>query len=152
MLSFSKFVPLALQEQKDKYLLVTADLTLAAWNTVAAHRVATVVGTCRLVVIPYIRIAAVGASGTYILGVTGATNAWVASTAVAAMLIDTTWLSTTPAKTYALTSVHDRIVTGANVLYTIGTTAASAGALDFYIWYEPLLPGSYVQPGTGQST
>ena len=147
---FSLFLPLALQNPQSGLIKVTADLTSATWNTIQAHEILQVTGEVRILMIPKIRIAAVGATGTYILGVDGATSSWIGSTAVAAMLIDTVWLSTTPAKTFATTSVLDRVVSGgADVGYTIGTAAATAGAIDFYCWWEPLTPGSVVLPGLG---
>jgi hypothetical protein len=143
-------MPLNLQDPGRDFVKVTADLTLAAWNTVAAHEILQVTGDVRVIILPKIRVAAVGASGTYALGIEGSTSAFIGATAVAAMLINTAWLSTTPAQTYALTSILDRIVTnGADIGYTIATTAASAGVIDFYCWWEPLLPGSSVAAGTG---
>lgn len=147
---FSLFLPLALQNPAAQVIKVVADFALATWNTVAAHEILTVTGDVRILCIPKIVTTVTGATGTYVLGVEGETTAWIASTAVAAMTATKAWLGTTPAATFALTSFLDRIVVGgADVGYTIGTAAATAGKIEFYAWWEPLTPGSMVVAGAG---
>jgi len=70
-----------------RYLSVTADFALAAWNTIATHEVFTVTGTVRVRIVP--RISASLTSGgalTAQLGVAGATTAFVGNTALAALV------------------------------------------------------------------
>ena len=133
-----------------QYLSVTADFSLAAWNTIATHEVFTVTGDVRLLILPRITESLVGAGLTIQLGIAGATTAWIAATAVAAMVLGTSWLDTTPAATDLFTALLDRIVMAGNdVGYEILVAAATDGTIVFEGFWEPLSPGSTVVAGTG---
>ena len=133
------------------YLSVTSDLTLAAWNTVAAHEVFTVTGDVRAIILPRITGSLTsGGALTAQIGIEGSTAAFVGNTALAALVLNTTWLSTTPAVHYATTSLIDRVVTaGRDIGYEILTAAATGGTIVWYCWWEMLSPGSSVVVAAG---
>lgn len=133
------------------HLSVTSDFTLAAWNTVAAHEVFTVTGDVRAIILP--RITASLTSGgalTAQVGVEGATTVFVGNTALAALVLNTAWLSTTPTGQYVTTSLIDWAVTaGRDIGYQILTAAATGGTIIWYCWWEALSPGSSVVVAAG---
>ena len=134
-----------------QYLSVTSTLTAAAWNTVATHEVFTITGTVRMQLLPLITTSLTsGGALTAQIGIEGATTAFVGNTALAALVLNTAWLSTTPTGQYASTSLIDRVVTaGLDVGYEILTAAATAGVIVWHCWWEPLVSGSSVVAGTG---
>lgn len=136
------------------YLNVTADFSLAAWNTVADHEVFTVTGQVRLVIIPICTLDLTSSGGgTLALGVAGTTNAFIAATTATLIDAGEYWLTTTPVAHIPFTgtgSPIDRIVNDLDVGYAIATAVTQAGKIDFHCWWDPLLPsGGLVVAGTG---
>lgn len=134
-----------------RYISVTADLTSATWNTVAAHEILTVTGTVRVRIIPRCTSSVTsGGAITFILGTETTTNAMIASTDGTTIDAGMFWLSTTPSHYYAKTSVIDAIIAnGQDVGYTIGTNAATGGTIIFDIWWEPISSNATAVAGAG---
>ena len=134
-----------------QYLTVTSDFTAAAWNTVAQHRVLTVTGSVRALILPRITGSLTsGGALTNQIGITGSTAAFVGATAVAAMTLNNVWLSTTPAAQFAFTSLIDRIVAASqNIGYEILVAAATAGTIVWECYWEPLSSTGNVVAATG---
>lgn len=133
------------------YLTVTADLTSATWNTVAAHEILTVTGAVRVRILP-ICTGSVTSGGaiTGILGTETTTNGMITSTDLTTLDAGMAWLSDTPNHLYAKTSVLDFIIAdGQDVGYTIGSNAATGGTIVFHVWWEPLNSTGAVTAGAG---
>lgn len=143
----------------DGYLTVTADMSLAAWNTAATHEVFTVTGTVRMKVMPLctatLTDAADGASMQ--LGIAGTTNAWIASTGAAGAGGNTIeagelWIDATPADTQAAYSaaVLDKVVAGGlDVGYEITGAALTGGKIVYHCWWKDLDGTGNVVAGAG---
>lgn len=142
------------------YFVVTADMTSATWNTVASHQIAAVTGMVQMTVIPQctdtLTDAADGASIQ--LGITGTTNAIIASTGAAgagAATISTNefWVDATPADVIVTGSQVDALSFivggGIDVGYEITGAALTGGTLLFHVWWTPLDATGAVAAGTG---
>ena len=134
------------------YLAVTADLSSATWNSSSSngHEVFTVTGSVRIRILP---IATTGptavASSVISLGTSGSHAAFIANTSTSGIDTNEAWLTTTPAAQYAYSSLVDRIVVGEDIGYDISTAPATAGAIVFHAWWEPLNSTGAVAAGTG---
>lgn len=134
-------------------LTITADMSNAQWNTVATHEILTVTGTVRVIIIPVCTTNLTdGGGGTIQLGLAGATSAFIAATTAADIDASELWLGTTPAASFARSSVIDRIVTGGvDIGYEIAVAALTGGALSFYCWWAPISSDGDVTTATGGS-
>jgi len=149
------------------YFTVTAVLSEATWQTVAAHEIAQVTGAVRMQIMAEVTETAVTTSndGTMALGFAGNTAAIFAATALDSA--GTTFTdgdvvsavygaaATTPVAggdaQSALTSVIFDVVStqGVDVGYSIATHAATDGTVVFHIWWEPLDATGAVVAGAG---
>ena len=145
------------------YFTVTADMTSATWNTVAAHEIATVTGMVRAQIIVEVTATVVttGTNGTIALGFEGNTSAIFSATALDAALTGDVFsavygsAATTPASgadaqsalTHAIFDVV--VVAGKDIGYTIATNAATTGTLTFHVWWTPLDSTGAVTAGAG---
>lgn len=135
------------------YFKVTADMSLEAWNTAAAHEIATVTGLNRVVIIPEctetLVDAADGASIQF--GVEGATSSWIGSTGAAGAGGNTIaagelWVDTSPADITAnFSAMLDKVLTDLDIGYEITGAALTNGTMVFHVWWTPLDP---TNPGT----
>lgn len=136
------------------YFAVTADLSSATWNTVAAHEIATVTGLVRVAIIAQVTVTGDDTSGntsTIALGVAGSTSAMIAATDVDDLLAGELWYDATPTtivEAYG-TAVLDFIVNGVDIGYTIAAEAATAGTIVFHVFWEGISSGAAVSAGTG---
>jgi hypothetical protein len=130
-------------------------ITFVAGTTgaVATHEIFTVTGSVRLRLLPLCTTDLVGA-GTIVLGVEGATNAFIASTNSEAIDANEFWLSATPAAlVVANSSVLDfNIAGGLDVGYEIASVAASAGVISFYYAWKALSSNGAVVAADGTGT
>lgn len=133
---------------RTNYFAVTADLSAAAWNTVAKHAIATVSGACRIRILPVCTEDLTG-GGTLQLGFGASTATYIAATTATAIDANEVWLSITPAADFAYTSVIDRVVNATAVGYEILTSAVTDGTIVFHVWFEPLSSTGSVAAGTG---
>jgi len=145
------------------YFTVTADMTSATWNTVAAHEIAVVTGVCRLQILveTTATIITTGTNGTMALGYEGNTSAIFSATALDAALTGDIWTAVygsaattvvggADAQSALTHSIFDVVVVnGADVGYTIATNAATTGTLTFHVWWEPLSATGAVTAGAG---
>lgn len=132
------------------YLEVEADMSSATWNTVATHEVLTVTGAARIILIPVCTVDLTdGGGGAIQAGDEAATNGLIASTTANTIDADEFWLTTTPAKRYAKSSVLDFIVNGLDIGYEITGAALTGGTLKFKAWWIPLDAAATVVAGTG---
>lgn len=133
------------------YFAVTADLTSATWNTVAAHEIATVTGAVRVRILPICTSDVTsGGAITFILGTETTTNGMIASTDGTTIDAGEAWLTTTPSHLHAKTAVLDFIIAaGQDIGYTIGSNAATGGTIVFHVWWEPLDATGAVAAGAG---
>lgn len=140
------------------YLSVTANMTAAAWNTVATHEVFTVTGLVRMFIwiecTATLTDAADGASIQF--GHEAATNAFIASTAGAtagAALIATgvLWYDATPdlLPSAPATSIFDKVINNYDVGYEITGAALTGGSLVFHCVWEALNSTGSVSAGAG---
>ncbi len=145
------------------YIAVTADMTSATWNTVAAHEIATVTGAVRMQIMieTVATIVTVGTNGTLALGYAGNTAAIYAATLLDAALTGDVWtgiyggVATTEIAgaeaggsiTHAIQDVV--VLGGIDVGYTIATNAGTTGSLIFHIWWTPLDATGAVVAGAG---
>lgn len=145
------------------YFTVTADMTSATWNTVAAHEIATVTGMVRMQIIAEVAATVVttGTNGTIALGFEGNTSAIFSATALDAGVTGDVFsavygsAATTPASgadaqsslTHAIFDFV--VVNGMDVGYTIATNAATTGTLTFHVWWQPLSSTGAVTAGAG---
>lgn len=145
------------------YFTVTADMTSATWNTVAAHEIATVTGMVRMQIIVEVTATVIttGTNGTIALGFEGNTSAIFSATALDAALTGdvfsavygsaaTTVASGAEAQSSLTHAIFDVVVvTGKDVGYTIATNAATTGTLTFHVWWQPLDSTGAVTAGAG---
>lgn len=133
------------------YIAVTADLSSATWNTVAAHEILTVTGAVRVRILPICTSSVTsGGAITGILGTETTTNGMITSTDLTTLDAGMAWLSATPSHLYAKTAVLDFIIAnGQDVGYTIGSNAATGGIIVFHVWWEPLNSTGAVVAGAG---
>ena len=145
------------------YFTVTADMTSATWNTVAAHEIATVTGMARLQIIVEVTATVVttGTNGTIALGFAGNTSAIFSATALDAALTGDIFsavvgsAATTPvggaeAQSSLTHAIFDVVaLAGTDVGYTIATNAGTTGTLTFHVWWQPLDATGAVVAGAG---
>lgn len=145
------------------YFTVTADMTSATWNTVAAHEIATVTGMVRMQIIVEVTATVIttGTNGTIALGYEGNTSAIFSATALDAALTGdlfsavygsaaTTVASGAEAQSSLTHAIFDVVVaTGKDVGYTIATNAATTGTLTFHVYWQPLDSTGAVTAGAG---
>jgi hypothetical protein len=132
------------------YIPVSVDFSSATWNTVATHEILTVTGAVRLRIIPICStdLTTAGA-GTIQLGDEGSTTAFIAATAGADIDAGEIWLTGTPAKVMAFSSVIDRVESGNDIGFQIVTDAFTGGIIVFHCWFEPLNATGAVVAGAG---
>lgn len=134
------------------YLKVSADFSLSAWKTVGSHEILTIVGPYRVIIIPECTSDLTsGGAATIQLGDEVNTAALIASTTASDIDDGEFWLTTTPAKRFAKSSVLDVIVSDVDLGYEIGTAAMTGGGIDFHMWVIPLSTGGTYQAGLGSS-
>jgi len=145
------------------YFVVTADMTSATWNTVAAHEIAAVVGLVRMqiVVETVATIVTASTNGTMALGFAGNTSAIFSATALDTAVTGDIWqavfggaattdIGGADAKSALTSAIFDVVViNGTDVGYTIGTNAGTTGSLKFHVWWTPLSSDGAVTAGAG---
>ena len=145
------------------YFTVTADMTSATWNTVAAHEIATVTGMVRMQIILEVTATVIttGTNGTIALGFAGNTSAIFSATALDAAVTGdvfsavigsaaTTVVGGAEAQSSLTHAIFDVVALGgADVGYTIATNAATTGTLTFHVWWQPLDSTGAVAAGAG---
>ena len=137
------------------YLAVTADLTNATWNTVAAHEIATVTGAVRMLILPQCTstVVTTGTNGTFILGDETNTSSLIASSLLDALATGEWWVDATITRTLVTRSQMNAlefvIGNGKDIGYTIGTNAATNGTIVFHIWWVPIDATGAVAAGAG---
>jgi hypothetical protein len=130
-------------------LRVSVDFALAAWNTVAAHRLFTLTGTVALKLFAVIRTSLTsGGAMTIQLGVTTATTVWIGATAVATMTgPDTYWVGVSGSGaqgdqgTAGLIPMVKFVASGAqpfHIGYELLVAAATGGTMEFIAYWEPV--------------
>lgn len=134
--------------------VVTADLSSATWNTAAAHEIAVVSGLVRMQILALVTDTGDDTSGntsTISLGVAGDVASLIAATQVDDLAAGEIWYDATPTtKTDKwANAVIDFPVDSIDVGYTIAAEAATAGEIEFHIWWLPLEDGATVTAGTG---
>jgi len=137
------------------YLAVTADLTSATWNTVAAHEIATVTGAVRMLILPQCTdtVVTTGTNGTFILGDETNTSSLIASSLLDALVTGEWWVDATITRTIVtrtqMNALEFVIGNGKDVGYTIGTNAATNGTIVFHIWWVAIDATGAVAAGAG---
>ncbi len=142
------------------YFVISADMTSATWNTVATHALINVTGLVRFTIIPQctstLTDAADGASIQ--LGITGTTNAIIASTGAAGAggnTIETGefWIDATPADVIVSTTAINNlnVVVQANVGYEITGAALTGGMIKFHVYWSPLDATGACTAGNGSA-
>lgn len=142
----------------ENYLQVKADMSLAAWNTLASHEVFTVTGLVRVKVLIECTATLTDVADLSLIqmGVEGATSSWIASTGAAGNAANTIniselWIDATPADTNAAISsaFFERIVDEVDIGYEITGAALTGGILVFHCWWESISANGNVVAGTG---
>lgn len=147
---------------------VTADFTLAAWNTVADHRICNVVGLAAVNVIAINTSGVTGGAGaTLAFGYQAAGNVMTAQV-VTNFTTGTIWRTagSTPVahvqvnnySPAAAANLYGQVMFGtalgsssSAIGYSVAVNALTGGATDFYIYWTPISPGAVVTPGTGNA-
>jgi hypothetical protein len=110
----------------------------ATTGAVGAHTLFTVTGDCLVSVFGICNTDLTGAA-TIEVGVTGNTAGLIAQVADATALDDgDVWVDATPAVGVEAIPTTFVLNDGADIILTIGSTAVTAGQVDFYITYRPL--------------
>lgn len=144
----------ALNKDSVNYLAVSADLSSATWNTVAAHEILTVTGLNRIRIMVECTVTCddtTGNTATIVLGDETTSDALIASTEVDDILDTELWYDATPtlsADAFA-SVILDYITNGLDIGYEIAVEAATAGTLVFHVWWEPLNATGAVVAGAG---
>jgi hypothetical protein len=137
------------------YLMVTADMTSATWNTVASHEVFTCTGAAKVYtwVICTDTLTDAADAATIQYGNETATDAIIATTNAAGAGGDTIstgeiWADATPTETYgdpdSLILQH-MVIGGLDIGYEIAGEALTGGSLDFHcVWYPMDSTGNVV--------
>lgn len=138
------------------YLAVEADLSKAAWNTVAKHELFTVTGLVRMRIIAEVMVAGddtTGDTATIQLGTESDTDGFIEATQVDDLGAGELWYDTTPTTKFDTTStvIIDKIINGEDVGYEIAGEAAKAGKITFHCWWEALNATGAVVAGTGSA-
>lgn len=145
------------------YFAITADMTSATWNTVAAHEIAVVTGAVRMQIMieTVATIVTVSTSGTLALGVAGNTAAVIAATALDAAITGDVWsgvygavatteIGVADAHSSLTSAIFDLVVVnGIDVGYTIAAQAGTTGSLKFHIYWTALDSTGAVTAGAG---
>lgn len=135
-------------------ITVDADLSSATWNTAAAHEIAVVTGIVRVMIIAEVITTGDDTSGntaTISLGWASDADGMIAATEVDDLADGELWYDATPTTTGDTFAnvVLDFVVYDDDIGYTIGSEAATAGAIRFHIWWLPLSSGATVTAGEG---
>lgn len=147
--------PQVLAGPGSNYFTVATSFGSATWNTVASHEIATVTGLCRLRIIPECTTSVVGGtnadSGSLALGIKDNTTLSITATTATNLNAIDIWATsgTTHYQGFGDSGYVDIISNGDDVGYTIGTSALTAGVIEFHIWWEPLESGASVVAGGG---
>lgn len=141
----------AINYDTENYLAVTADLSSATWNTVATHELFTVTGLVRMRIVAEVTTNGAGATATIELGHESDTDAFIATTTITDLAAGEIWIDATPTEVAGNTStlLMDKIVNAVDIGYEIKTAAATAGAIVFHCWWEPLNSTGAVVAGAG---
>lgn len=136
------------------YFAVTADLSSATWNTVAAHEIALVSGLVRVAIIAEVTTTGDDTSGntsTISLGWAGTVAGMIAATEVDDLAAGELWYDATPTTTGDAYSsvVLDYIVNDLDIGFTIAGEAATAGVIVFHVFWEAIADGASVSAGAG---
>jgi hypothetical protein len=139
------------------FLAVTADGTNVTWNAVGAHEIATVTGLVRLRIIPVISTSLTGAGAELVLGTEGDTNCMILATSAVELDDTEIWWSATAADnavrlrtpTVRDSLMHDWIINGEDVGYTVRYAAFGTGSVVFNMFWEPLNATGAVAAGAG---
>ena len=117
--------------------LATKSITLSLAAVPVTETLFTVTGEVEVIIIGYIDVAVTGVNLTLEVGVATATAGLIALTAVGALLIDLLWVDAAPAVLVAKPATNV-IANGADIIHTIRTGAATAGAITYYCWWRKL--------------
>lgn len=133
---------------------VTADLSSATWNTVAAHEIATVSGLVRVMIVAEVEVEGDDTSGntaTIALGFDGTPAGMIAATEVDDLAAGELWYDATPTTTgdTKANAMLDFVINGKDIGFTIAEEAATAGQIKFHIWWFPLEDDAEVAAGEG---
>lgn len=113
-------------------------ITLGTGAVTVTETLFTVTGEVECYVVGYIDAAVTsGGALTLEVGVAGATAWLIAQTVVGALLIDLVWVDATPAVLVSEPS-EKIIANGADIIHTIRTADATAGAITYYCWWRAL--------------
>jgi len=119
------------------FLLASKSITLSLAAVPVTETLFTVTGEVEVIIIGYIDVAVAGVNLTLEVGVAGATAGLIALTAVGALLIDLLWVDAAPAVLVAKPATKV-IANGADIIHTIRTGAATAGAITYHCWWRKL--------------
>lgn len=134
----------AMNRNMTNYFAVTADMTSATWNTVAAHEIITVTGAVRIRIVPQCgaTLTSGGGTATLILGDETTTDSLIASSDAENFATGETWFDTTMTRTVAIASIYEKldfvVMAGKDIGYTIGTEALTGGNIIFHCFWVPL--------------
>jgi len=118
--------------------LATKSITLGTGAPPVTETLFTVTGEVEVLLSAYINTAVTSAGSlTLEAGIAGATAGLIAQTAVANLTINKMWIDATPAVLVSKPS-WKIIANGGNIIHTIATAAATAGAVTYYCWWRPL--------------
>jgi hypothetical protein len=137
------------------YIAVTADMTSATWNTVAAHEIATVTGAVRMIILPECTgtLTSAGSSATLILGDETTTNSLITSSDAENLATGEWWVDATITRTIITQTLMNNltfcIANSKDVGYTVGTEALTGGSIVFHIWWVPINATGNVSAGAG---
>lgn len=135
---------MAMNRNMTNYFAVTADMTSATWNTVAAHEIITVTGAVRIRIVPQCgaTLTSGGGAATLILGDETTTDSLIASSDAENFATGETWFDTTMTRTVAIASIYEKldfvVMAGKDIGYTIGTEALTGGNIIFHVWWVPI--------------
>lgn len=146
-----------LNYKASNYLNVEVDLSEETWNTVADHKLLGLTGLVRLRMVAEVTTTGddtTGDTATIQLGTETDTDAFVAATQVDDLAEGEIWYDATPTVKFDTTSsvVIDKIVSGEDIYLEIAGEAATAGVIEFHVWWEPLKSGSTVVAGDGSAS
>jgi len=152
---FGLLLPLASGGGEWNYFSVTATMTSATWNTVAAHEIAAVTGLCDLKIMPVATTALTTGGGAALmsLGDSGDTDGIVAATDFDLINASDIWTSHVAADIREAGQTGDMKAewtsNGLDIGYTVAAAALTGGILVFHVWWKPVVPGASVAAGAG---
>lgn len=137
--------------RRANYLAVVTSFASATWNTVASHEVFIVTGAVRMRIIPECTSDLTsGGAATIAFGLEGTTNAFIAATLGTDIDTGEMWLTGTPAKQFAFSSVIDRVISGGlDVGFEIAVAALTGGSITWHCVWEPINATGEVTAGLG---